>query len=106
MWWWFHNGIIKHGYQSSEVSQSVKNKPFKLKDSKCKNNAITWYYGGANSLSSLSAATSLTAAEIYWALKCTKEKWSGNSCENKNILFTTMFPDSEIAKKFCMNRTK
>ena len=77
-----------------------------MKASKSKNNAITFYFGGANSLTSISAATSSTAAEIYWALKCIKENWSGNSCDNNNTLFTSMFPDSEIAKKFCMNRTK
>ena len=77
-----------------------------MKASKSKNNSITSYFGGANSSTSISAATSSTASEIYWALKCTKENWSGNSCDNNNTLFTTMFPDSEIAKKFCMNRTK
>ena len=75
------------------------------KGSECKINAITSYYGGANNSTSLSATASLIASEIFWALKCTLEKWSGNSCEN-NILFTTMFPDSEVAKKFCMNKTK
>ena len=104
-------------------SHSMSKKHLKLKASKSKNNAITSYFGwansstsitaaissyfdGTNSSTSISAATSSTAAEIYWALKCTKENWSGNSCDNNNTLFTTMFPDSEIAKKFCMNRTK
>ena len=85
---------------------SVSKKHLELKDFKFKNNAITSHYGGANSSTSLSATASSIAAESYWALKCTKENWSGNSCEKNNILFTTIFPDSEIAKKFCMNRTK
>ena len=63
-------------------SHSVSQKHLKLKDSKCKNNANTSYYGEANSSTSLSATASSIAAEIYWALKCTKENWSGNSCEN------------------------
>ena len=80
-------------------------KYLKLKDSKCKNNAITSYYSEANSSTSWSATASWIVAEMYWALKCTKNNWLGNSCENNNILNITMFPDSEIAKKFCMNRT-
>ena len=85
---------------------SVSKIHLKLKDSKCKHNAITSYYGRANSWTSLSATASSIAAEIYWALKCTKENWSENSCKNNNILFTTMFLDSKIAKSLCMNRTK
>ena len=38
---------------------------------KSKNNAITSYFGEANSLTIISAAIYSTAAEIYWALKCT-----------------------------------
>ena len=63
-------------------SLSVSKKHLKFKDSKCKNNAFTSYYGGANSLTSLSATSSSIAAEIYWALKYTKENRPGNSCEN------------------------
>ena len=70
-------------------SHSVSKKHLKLKDSKCKNNAITSYYGGANSTTSLSATGSSIAGEIYWALKCTKENWPGNSCENN--VFNTFF---------------
>ena len=50
---------------------SMLKKHLKLKASKSKNDAITSYFGGANSLTSISAAIYSTAAEIYWALKCT-----------------------------------
>ena len=63
-------------------SHSVSKKHLKLKDSKCKNNAITSYYGRVNSSTSLSATASSIAGEIYLALTCNKENWSGNSCEN------------------------
>ena len=46
-------------------SHSVSQKHLKLKDSKCKNNANTSYYGEANSSTSLSATASSIAAEIY-----------------------------------------
>ena len=57
--------IIKHGYQIIEMSQCIKKKHLKLRDSKYNNYAITSYYGGANSLTSSSATFFLIAAEIF-----------------------------------------
>ena len=83
-------------------------KHLSYKKSKQSSNSITSYFGGASSsVSNNSSATATsTTAEIYWAMKCVKENWSANSSDDNNALFTQMFPDSEIAKKFCMNRTK
>jgi len=41
-------------------------------------------------------------AEIYWTLDCIDNHSSYNSCNEKSDLFHFMFPDSEIAKQFCI----
>jgi hypothetical protein len=48
----------------------------------------------------------VTKAEIIWALDVVMSKYSFNSSSNKGDLFTTMFPDSEIAKDFSCGKTK
>ena len=45
-------------------------------------------------------------AEIRWVLKILTAHHSYRSCLNLNILFQTMFPDSEIAKSFQLSKTK
>ena len=38
------------------------------------------------------------SADILWALEMVQYNFSGNSCDNKLLLFQKMFPDSTIAK--------
>ena len=38
-----------------------------------------------------------TKAEIYWVLNVVANNYSLNLCDDKNCLFTAMFPDSEIS---------
>ena len=46
------------------------------------------------------------SAEISWALNLVTSKYSMNSCSNSVDLFSVMFPDSDIAKRFQCGRTK
>ena len=48
----------------------------------------------------------VTKAEIIWALDVVMSKYSFNSSSNKSDLFTSMFPDSRIAKNFSCGKTK
>ena len=45
-------------------------------------------------------------AEIRWALKMVTMHAFFRSCLNLNELFSTMFPDSDIATNFKMSKTK
>ena len=44
--------------------------------------------------------------EIRWALKCISSKYSKRSCDEIKYLFSIMFSDSQIAKKFTCGCTK
>jgi len=46
------------------------------------------------------------SAETFWALKCMDAHYSYRSCEKNNLLFQTMFPDSNIAKSFTCGESK
>ena len=50
--------------------------------------------------------TAETKAEILWTLNCVMENSSCRSNDDKALLFRTMFPDSDIARKFTLGRTK
>lgn len=45
-------------------------------------------------------------AEIIWALKCCKSKFSFNSNDDLNDIFKEMFPDSQIAAQYAMSSAK
>ena len=45
-------------------------------------------------------------AEILWALSCVMDNNSGRSNSNKGPLFKAMFPDSDIAARFTLGRSK
>jgi hypothetical protein len=49
---------------------------------------------------------SVSKSEIVWALKIIMGHLSYRSCLDLGETFQTMFPDSQIAKKFCMSKTK
>ena len=48
----------------------------------------------------------VTRAEIMWALEILMNNYSYKSCVEKDQLFTSMFPDSSIAQKFQLGKTK
>ena len=48
----------------------------------------------------------IVMAEIRWAMKVVLSHHSFRSCLDINDLFSSMFPDSCIAKKFAMSKTK
>lgn len=48
----------------------------------------------------------VTSAEIQWALNVVQNKLSLNSCDKISETFKNMFPDSAIASKFKMGKTK
>ena len=54
----------------------------------------------------LAVPLSVVSAEIRWALKSVLSHFSMRSCLDVNSLFKAMFPDSEIARKFQMSKTK
>ena len=63
--------------------------------------------GSSSSTSGLSGALhDIRSADILWALEMVQSNFSGNSCDNKFLLFQKMFPDSTIAKSSSMQRTK
>lgn len=57
-------------------------------------------------LSDLAIPVAVSPAEIKWALKSVMSHFSLRSCLEMNSLFKGMFPDSEIANKFQMSKTK
>ena len=55
-------------------------------------------------IDSMLTAVSVSHAEIRWVLKVLTSHLSYRSCLNLNSLFTTMFPDSLIAKSFKLSK--
>lgn len=58
------------------------------------------------SLQEIAIPLSVISAEIRWALNSVMSHFSMRSCLNMNTLLKAMFPDSEIAKRFQMSKTK
>lgn len=59
-----------------------------------------------NTLTSYVADNRVTDAEIKWVLKCVQSHYSFKSCDGIARLFSSMFPDSEVAKKFSCGERK
>ena len=47
-----------------------------------------------------------TDAEISWCLKIVVSSYSFGSCDGLADMFRSMFPDSTIAEKFCLQKGK
>lgn len=58
------------------------------------------------SIASMMIPASTLNAEILWTLKVVMSHFSLRSCLGLNELFSTMFPDSNIAKSFQLSKTK
>ena len=68
---------------------------------------------GASSTSTCSSALdkfvvpeAVTDAEIKWCLENVVSSYSFYSCDGLADLFSSMFPDSTIAEKFCLQKDK
>ena len=55
---------------------------------------------------SVAKATAALDAEIHWCMKVVESHSSYRLCLNLKLLFQKMFPDSDIASKFAMSKTK
>ena len=60
----------------------------------------------SGNLDQLVIPTDVTKAEIRWVLKVVKSHFPLRSCIDLNELFRSMFPDSGIASKFQLDKTK
>ena len=61
---------------------------------------------GQLTLDALQVPALVTEAEIKWAVKCVMDHLSFRSCLDLNDLFRSMFPDSAVAQKFKLSKTK
>lgn len=60
----------------------------------------------SSSLSQFVTNDQVLSAEILWALKTVMGHLSGNASSNTDKVFSTMFPDSAIAREFHCGKTK
>src|SRR6267154_2547463 len=60
----------------------------------------------AQSLNAFVLTDIVTKSEILWAMKIVVNHMSYRSCLDLSELFQTMFPESEVAQKFTMSKTK
>ena len=59
-----------------------------------------------SSINTVIQKENVTTAEIMWALEILMNNYSYRSGVGKDQLFTSMFPDSSIAQKFQLGKTK
>ena len=59
-----------------------------------------------SSINTVLQKENVTRAEIMWALEILMNNYSHRSCVGKEQLFTSMSPDSYIAQKFHLGKTK
>ena len=59
-----------------------------------------------SSINTVLQKENVTRAEIIWALEILMNNFSYRSCVGKDQLFTFMFPDSSVAQKFQLGKTK
>ena len=86
-------------YQKHQESQTRKHLKIKKKEPKTQKNKQTTIN------QSFSTAATIDA-EICWVLNIVYTKHCMNSLSNSGALFTAMFPDSEITKRFKCEHTK
>ena len=81
----------------SEIVQEVESGEVLVSDiPTCSKNVVEVTFNNTDQIKS----------EIYWVLKCITAGYSNNSCTNINVLFQTMFPDSDLAKQFKLGPNK
>ena len=59
-----------------------------------------------SSINTVVQKQNVTRAEIMWTLEILMNNYSYRSCVGEAQLFTSMFPDSSIAQKFQLGKTK
>ena len=77
-----------------------------VKPSSSQPSASTTQAGCAQSLDAYVAQDSVIKSDILWLLKVVKGHLSFRSCLDLGETFRSMFPDSQIAKKFALSKTK
>lgn len=61
---------------------------------------------GSSTLSKFFSSQAVLEAEIRWVIKMVRSHYSFNSSSDVSVIFSQMFPDSEIAKRFACGATK
>lgn len=61
---------------------------------------------GSSTLSKFFLSQAVLEAEIRWVIKMVRSHYSFNSSSDVSVIFSQMFPDSEIAKWFACGATK
>ena len=59
-----------------------------------------------SSINTVLQRENVTRAEVIWVLEILMNNYSYRSCVGKDQLFTPMIPDSSIAQKFQLCKTK
>lgn len=60
----------------------------------------------ARKITAFTSRDDVTRAEILWTMKMVKNHYSYRSSDDMKLLFQSMFPDSSIAKRLSIGRTK
>ena len=100
----FKKGSTATSTQSSLASTDVQ--PVSETDALSSESAAITPQQSSGSLSKYVTREEVTKAEILWAMKKVDANFSFNSCDGLGTLLAKMFPDSSIAQKFSMQRTK
>ena len=87
-------GLIFQASKSSSKTDSSSEKPATVEKKK------------RNTLEDLIINENTLIAEIQWTFKVVMLHLSLRSCTDFNKLFVSMFPDSEVASKFTLGKTK
>ena len=94
------DAIGKAAISAHNATQKHKNSAGQTKSNKC----ITAFFKSQFAPTTLDYKTA--AAEVTWAFHTVKHQQSFLSNDCTLHLFKTLFPDSDIAKKFALARTK
>ncbi|GBN08520.1 hypothetical protein AVEN_113923-1 [Araneus ventricosus] len=103
----FGGGKHSHLLASRQSSGNVKSFcTVKAASSSKDSNASTSKNSENHTIDAFVLKNEVVDAEILWALKCIKSCYSYKSCTDVTQLFSRMFPDSEIARKFSCGEKK
>lgn len=61
---------------------------------------------GSSTLSKFFSSQAVLEAEIRWVIKMVRSHYSFNSSSDVSVIFSQLFPDSEIADQFACGATK
>ncbi|KAJ8043443.1 hypothetical protein HOLleu_10524 [Holothuria leucospilota] len=96
--------VITNFFTSRSTSSSVD--PETGSSCTTENSQASGSVTAGRSVDTYVVADDILKAEVLWAIKVVMNHYSFNSCQNVSKLFTSMFPDSQIAKTFSCGATK